>query len=83
VLIHPTDPNIVYVAALGRAWGPNRERGIYKTTDGGRTWQNVNFVSDKAGFIDIAMHPTNPNILFAASWERVRGPYFLRSGGPG
>jgi len=83
VLINPTDPNIVYVAALGHAWGPNRERGLFKTTDGGRTWQNVKFVSDRAGFIDVAMSPANPNVLLAASWERVRGPYFLRSGGPG
>lgn len=83
VLIHPTDPNTVYIAALGHAWGPNAERGLYKTTDGGRTWQKVNFVSDRAGFIDVAMDPTDPNVLLAASWERVRGPYFLRSGGPG
>ena len=83
IVVHPTNPNIVYVAALGAAWKANPERGVYKTTDGGATWQLVKFVSDKAGFIDIQMHPTNPNILLAASWERVRGPYFLRSGGPG
>jgi photosystem II stability/assembly factor-like uncharacterized protein len=83
IVVHPTDPNIVYVAALGRIWGPNKERGLYKTTDGGETWQLVKFISDKAGFVDVAMHPRDPNVLFAASWERVRGPYFLRSGGPG
>jgi hypothetical protein len=83
IVVHPTNPNIVYVAALGAAWKSNPERGLYKTTDGGQTWQLVKFISDRAGFIDVQMHPTNPNILLAASWERVRGPYFLRSGGPG
>src|SRR5437762_7619966 len=83
IVVHPTNPNIVYVAALGQAWAANPERGLYKTTDGGQTWQLVKFISDKAGFIDIAMDPTNPEVLFASSWERVRGPYFLKSGGPG
>src|SRR5215210_3867479 len=83
IIVHPTNPNIVYVAALGAAWKANPERGLYKTTDGGATWRLIKFISDKAGFIDVQMHPTNPNILLAASWERVRGPYFLRSGGPG
>jgi photosystem II stability/assembly factor-like uncharacterized protein len=83
IVVHPTDPNTAYVAALGHIWNANRERGLYKTTDGGATWQNVKFISDKAGFVDVAMHPTDPNTLWAASWERVRGPYFLKSGGPG
>jgi photosystem II stability/assembly factor-like uncharacterized protein len=83
VLVHPTDPNIAWVAALGHAWGPNRERGIYKTTDGGKTWRQVKFVSDRAGFVDMTLDPANPNLLFATAWERVRGPYFLTSGGPG
>ena len=83
IVIHPRDPNIVYVAALGHIWGPNRDRGLYKTTDGGATWQLVKFISDRAGFVDIAMDPSNPDVLFASSWERQRGPYFLRSGGPG
>ena len=83
IVVHPTNPNIVYVAALGAAWKSNPERGLYKTTDGGATWQLVKFISDRAGFIDVQMHPTNPNILLAASWERLRGPYFLKSGGPG
>ncbi len=68
---------------MGAAWRSNPERGLYKTTDGGKTWRLVKFISDKAGFVDIAIDPVNPNILFASSWERVRGPYFLRSGGPG
>src|SRR5438094_6301285 len=83
IVVPPTNPNIVYVAALGQAWSAHPERGLYKTTDGGQTWQLVKFISDKAGFIDIAMDPTNPEVLFASSWERVRGPYFLKSGGPG
>ncbi len=83
IVIHPTNPDIVYVAALGRIWGPNPERGLYKTTDGGESWELTKFISDKAGFVDVAMHPSDPNTLFAASWERVRGPYFLKSGGPG
>src|SRR5256714_4512827 len=80
IVVHPTNPNIVYVAALGQAWAANPERGLYKTSDGGQTWQLVKFISDKAGFIDIAMDPTNPEVLVASSWDRVRGPYFLKSG---
>ena len=83
IVVHPTNPDIVYVSALGALWGSNPERGLYKTTDGGRTWKLSKFISDKAGFIDIAMDPRNPNVLFAASYERVRKPYYLKSGGPG
>ncbi|HEU5207871.1 MAG TPA: hypothetical protein VFU06_00555 [Longimicrobiales bacterium] len=83
ILIHPTNPDIVWVAALGAIWNHNPERGLYKTADGGRTWRAVKQISDRAGFVDIAMHPDNPDVLFASSWERVRGPYFLKSGGPG
>ncbi|HKP30513.1 MAG TPA: hypothetical protein VJU15_13960 [Gemmatimonadales bacterium] len=83
IIVHPTDPNTVWVAALGTIWRSNPERGIYKTTDGGKTWRLVKFVSDKAGFVDLAIDPSNPNVLWASSWERVRGPYYLRSGGPG
>jgi photosystem II stability/assembly factor-like uncharacterized protein len=83
IVVHPTNPNTVWVAALGAIWNANPERGIYKTTDGGQTWRQVKFVSDKAGFVDLVMDPSNPNVLWASSWERVRGPYFLQSGGPG
>ncbi len=83
IVVDPTDPNIVYVAALGHAWNSNPERGLYKSTDGGANWKLVKFVSDKAGFVDLAMDPKDHNTLYAASWERVRGPYFLKSGGPG
>lgn len=83
IVVDPRDANVAYVAALGHAWGPNKERGLYKTTDGGRTWRLAKFISDRAGFVDVAIDPSNPNTLFASSWERVRGPYFLKSGGPG
>ena len=83
IVVHPTDPNTAWVAALGHAWGPNRERGLYKTTDGGKTWRLVKFIDERTGFVDVAIHPTNPNVLFASSYQRVRGPYYLKSGGPG
>ncbi len=83
IAIDPADPNVVYVAALGHAWGPNRERGLYKTTDGGRTWRNVKFVSDRAGFVDVQIDPSNHAVVWASSWERQRSPYSLVSGGPG
>ncbi|HEX6559622.1 MAG TPA: hypothetical protein VF021_09165, partial [Longimicrobiales bacterium] len=83
IVVHPTNPEIVYVAALGPAWRAGGERGLYKTEDGGKTWKLSKSISDKAGFVDVVMDPTNPNVLFAASWERVRGPYYLQSGGPG
>ena len=83
IVVDPRNKDVVYVAALGHAWGSNRERGLYKTTNGGDTWELVKFVSDKAGMIDVALDPGNPDVVWAASWERVRGPYFLYSGGPG
>jgi len=83
IVVHPENPDIVWVAALGALWRSNPDRGIYKTTDGGDTWKLVKFVSDKAGFVDIAIDPKDPNVLFSASWERERGPYYLQSGGPG
>ncbi len=83
IVVHPTKADWVYVAALGHPWGANDERGIYRTTDGGDTWDRVHFVSADAGFVDIDIHPRNPEILWATSWERVRGPYYLQSGGPG
>jgi hypothetical protein len=83
IIVHPTNPDIVYIAAVGATWASNAERGLYKSTDGGATWKLSKFVSDKAGFIDVAMDPRDPNVLYAASWERSRGPYYLKSGGPG
>ncbi|UCD25785.1 MAG: exo-alpha-sialidase, partial [Gemmatimonadota bacterium] len=83
IRVHPTNPDIVFVAAVGHIWDSNPERGLYRTQDGGETWELVKFISDKAGFVDVIMDPRDPNVLFASSWERVRGPWFLNSGGPG
>ena len=83
IQVHPTDPNTVWVAALGHPWGPNKERGLYKTTDGGKNWRLVKFIDDKTGFVDVQLDPRDPKVLFASSYQRVRGPYFLNSGGPG
>lgn len=83
VIVHPTNPNTVWVAALGAAWRPNRERGLYKTTDGGATWSLKKFINDTTGFVDVDIHPRDPNTLFATSYHRLRGPYFLQSGGRG
>ncbi len=83
VIVHPRNPDIVFVAALGHAFGPNQERGIFRTLDGGKTWEHVLFRDEKTGGIDITFDPNNPNILFAALWEAVRGPWSLSSGGPG
>ena len=71
VLVHPTDPNTVWVAALGRAWGSNPERGIFKTTDGGTTWRRT-LAPGAAGGIDLAIDPSNPAVLLAATWDRFR-----------
>lgn len=83
VRIHPDDPDVVYVAALGHAWGPNSERGVYRSKDGGRTWSKVLSVDDKTGASDLAMDPTNPRVLYAGFWQVVRRPWELVSGGPG
>lgn len=83
VLIDPTDPDVVYVSALGSNWGENSERGVFKTTDGGRTWKKVLFVDNKTGCASLVMDPKNPNKLVAAMWEHRRWPWFFKSGGPG
>ncbi len=83
VVIHPTDPNTVYVAAMGYLFEDNSERGVYRTQDGGLSWEKVLFVNDSTGAIDMAMHPTDPNIVYAATWERVRRPNRRHYGGPG
>ena len=82
IRVHPENPDIVYVAALGHAFGPNPERGIYKSTDGGQSWRQVLFRSDKAGAIDLALDVTNPRILYATFWEAYRNFWELSSGGP-
>ncbi len=82
IRIHPKDPNTVYVAALGHAFGPNAERGVFRTTDGGRTWEKVLYVSNRAGAVDLAMDVTNPRILYASIWQVHRHFWELVSGGP-
>ncbi len=82
IRIHPQNPDVVYVAALGHAFGPNEERGVFRSSDGGRTWEKVLYVSDKAGAIDISLDPTNPRILYAAIYETYRNFWTLSSGGP-
>lgn len=72
IVIHPENPDIVWVAALGHLWGANPERGIYKTTDGGESWDRVLFVNDTTGFVDLKMDPRDPDVLYAASWHRIR-----------
>ena len=72
IVIHPTDPDIVYVAAMGHLWGPNAERGVFRTKDGGENWEKVLYVNDTTGAIDIKMNPKNPNVLYASTWERIR-----------
>jgi photosystem II stability/assembly factor-like uncharacterized protein len=83
VRVHPSNPDLVYVAALGHAHGPNEERGVFRSADGGATWERVLFRSAEAGASDLAIDPTNPRILYAGFWQTRRGPYELVSGGPG
>ncbi|HYC92925.1 MAG TPA: hypothetical protein VEO54_27215 [Thermoanaerobaculia bacterium] len=83
IVLHPRDPNVAWVAALGQAWGQNPDRGVFKTVDGGKTWTKVLFVNDRTGAAELIADPTNPNKLFAAMWEYRRWPWFFNSGGPG
>jgi photosystem II stability/assembly factor-like uncharacterized protein len=83
IRVDPTNPDVVYVAALGHTYGPNPERGVYRSTDGGATWKRILFRSDRAGAVDLCLDPRNPRVLFASIWEVFRTPYSLSSGGPG
>ena len=83
IRVHPRNPDLVYVAALGQVWGPTPERGIYKSTDGGASWKKVLFRNDSTGAIDLSMDPSNPATLYAAFWQAGRTPWQLVSGGPG
>lgn len=83
IRVHPRDPDLVYVAAQGAPGAPTEERGIYRSRDGGATWQRVHFVSETAGAADLAMDMTNPRILYAAYWDHLRLPWQMRSGGEG
>src|SRR5207248_10281092 len=75
IAIHPRNPDIVYVGALGRLYGPNEERGLFKTSDGGNTWHKILYVDDKTGVIDVQMSPADPDTLLMATWERQRDPF--------
>src|SRR5580704_9715374 len=83
IRVNPRNPDIVYVAALGHVFGPNEERGVFRSTDGGKTWKKVLYRSNKAGACDIVLDPSNPNIIYAGLWEAYRTPFTLVSGGPG
>ena len=83
IIVDKQNSNTIYVAALGSAWGPNSERGVYKTLDGGKTWNKILFVNDETGCADLVVDPTNPNKLLAAMWEYGRKPWTFRSGGKG
>jgi photosystem II stability/assembly factor-like uncharacterized protein len=83
IRIHPTNPDVVYVAALGNPYGPNPERGVFRSTNGGSTWDRVLFRDEKTGAVDLAVDPNNPDVLYAGMWEVFRTPYSLSSGGPG
>ena len=81
IIIHPTNPDIFYVAAQGAQYAPTEERGIYKTTDGGKTWENVLFINDTTGASSLSMDMTNPRILYASMWQHRRYPWIIESGG--
>ena len=83
IVIHPDDPDVVYVAAQGHLWGPNPERGLYRTMDGGESWELVLFSDPMTGAVDVAMDPSNPDILYAAMYQRQRRPWGFHGGGPG
>jgi photosystem II stability/assembly factor-like uncharacterized protein len=83
VRVHPKNPDIVFVAALGHIFGPHEQRGVFRSTDGGKTWQKALYRNEKAGAIDLIIDPSNSNILYAGFWEVQRKPWSLESGGPG
>lgn len=83
IIINRDNPDIVYVAALGSPWGPNSDRGVFKTTDGGKTWRKILFINDLTGAADMVADPANPNKLIVAMWEHKRDPWFFNSGGKG
>ena len=83
IIIHPKNPDVVFVGAMGDPFTPNEHRGIYKTVDGGKNWKKILFTNTQSGIADLVMHPTNPDKLFAAVYEHLRTPYFFTSGGKG
>ncbi len=83
IIVDPKNDNVVYVGAIGSPWGAHPQRGVYKTTDGGKSWKKILFVNNKTGAADLVMDPSNHNKLFATMWQHQRKPYFFTSGGPG
>ena len=83
IIIHPKNPDIVWVAVMGHLFGPNEERGVYKTTDGGKTWKRTLFINNQTGCSDLVMEPGNPSVFYAGTWRLIRTPYSLESGGEG
>ena len=83
VIIDPRNPDIALVAALGHAWGPNAERGVFRTADGGKTWQKVLYKDENTGAIDVVFDPHNSNVVYASLWQVRRQPWYFNSGGPG
>jgi photosystem II stability/assembly factor-like uncharacterized protein len=83
ILLHPDNPEVVYVAAFGTSWGENDERGVFQSKDGGASWQKILFVDERTGCADLVMDPRNPDKLFASMWQHRRWPWSFKSGGPG
>ncbi len=83
IIIHPKNPDIVWVAVMGHLFGPNEERGVYKTIDGGKTWKRTLFINNQTGCSDLVSEPGNPNVLYAGTWRLIRTPHSLESGGEG
>ncbi len=83
IVVDPHDPDVVYAASMGHVFAPNPDRGVFKSTDGGKTWQKILFVDDKTGAIDLVMDPQDPSVLYAAMWQAQRTPWSLDDGGPG
>ena len=83
IIVHPRDPDIAWAAVMGHLFGPHQDRGVYKTTDGGKTWRKVLYVNDQTGAADLVMEPGNPRVFYAGTWRVIRTPYSLESGGEG
>ncbi|PYT17849.1 MAG: glycosyl hydrolase [Acidobacteria bacterium] len=83
IRIHPRNPDLIYVAALGHPYGPNEQRGVFRSTDGGKTWRRILYRSDRAGAVDLCLDPNHPEVLYASLWDVYRTPWLLSSGGPG
>lgn len=83
IRIHPKNPDLVYVAVMGHLFGPNEQRGVYRSKDGGKTWERILFANNQAGAVDLILDPNNPRIIFASTWRVIRTPYSMESGGEG